>query len=357
MGVFYILLFVPLLIQHISIKGFYIDYKKRNRVAMAFFFFWLTVLVMFRHESVGNDTENYMYFFESFSEMSWAEVGKTSFEFCFSYFNKIVSLLSKNPQFYLAATAICVSGMLYPTYKRLCVDASLTIVLFCFMSTFVMMFSGIRQMLAIGVGFIAYEFVRNKKLIPFILAVCVAIAFHTSAFMLAFMYPLYHARITKKWLYTIVPFLVFIFVFNKPIFSALTMITERYTKYDGSISATGAYSMLILFAAFTAFSFIIPSEPILDKETIGLRNYLLFALALQMFAPLHTLAMRMNYYYIVFIPLLMPIIIEYRSGRWKQVAMAGRHIMVLFFLAYFFFNAYRGNNLHVFPYHFFWERI
>ena len=53
--------------------------------------------------------------------------------------------------------------------------------------------------------------------------------------------------------------------------------------------------MLILFALFTVFAFIIPDELIIDKETTGLRNFLLLSLVLQMFAPLHSLAMRLNY--------------------------------------------------------------
>jgi hypothetical protein len=115
--------------------------------------------------------------------------------------------------------------------------------------------------------------------------------------------------------------------------------------------------MLILFAVFTAFSFIIPDERSIDSEVIGLRNFLLLVLVLQMFAPLHELAMRMNYYYIIFIPLLIPKIVACRSKRWNQVAVLGRHVMVVFFLLYFFITAHGGGALHVFPYHFFWETI
>jgi hypothetical protein len=192
------------------------------------------------------------------------------------------------------------------------------------MSTFVMMFSGIRQMLAVSIGFAAYEFTRKKKLIPFILSVLFALTFHTSAFMIAFMYPLYHAKITKKWLYAVVPVMGIIFVFNKQVFSVLGLILERYTSYDASIVETGAYTMLILFSAFAAFAFLVPEESLLDEETIGLRNFLLLSIVIQMFAPLHPIAMRMNYYYIIFIPLLLPKIIEHRSERWKQVAKVGR---------------------------------
>lgn len=358
MIVFVVLLLVPVLIQHITIKGHRIPYEKKNQKAMAFFFFFLTVLAMLRHESIGNDTGNYKRFFEAFSNMSWVQVGKEPLEFGFSYYNKIVSLITKEPQVFLAITAIIISAMIYYTYKRLCVDTSLTVVLFSTMSTFVMMFSGIRQMLAVGIGCIAYEFTRNKKLVPFIIAVGLAMAFHTSAFMLVFMYPLYHARITKKWLYAVVPILAVVFAFNKPIFMGLSVIIEKYTKYEGVVASTSAYTMLILFTIFAAFAFLIPDESRLDKETIGLRNFMLFSLVLQMFAPLHTLAMRLNYYYIIFIPLLLPKIIEYRSERWKQVAMMGRHVMVIFFLLYFFLIKINSDgNLNVFLYHFFWENV
>ena len=357
MGVFVFLLLVPMLIQHIAIKGLRVDYQKRNNAALACFFCTLTVLVMLRHKSIGNDTKNYIQYFSKFSTTEWVALQKKGLEIGFAYLNKVVALISKEPQFFLSVTAIAVSVMVYPTYKRLCTDASLTIVLFCIMSTFVLMFSGIRQMLAIGVGFVAYEFTRRKKLIPFVLMVLLAMTFHVSAFMLAFMYPVYHVKVTKKWLYVVVPILAMVFLFNRPIFSVLTAILGRLTKYDGSVTSTGAYTMLILFAIFTVFAFLIPDEAQLDSETIGLRNFLLLSLVIQMFAPLHNLAMRMNYYYIIFIPLLLPKIIECRSKRWNQVAVLGRHVMVGFFLLYFFYNASKGGNLHVFPYHFFWETV
>lgn len=357
MLVFYILLLIPLAMQHFSIKGIKFDYQKKNIRALAFFFIFLTILVMLRHESIGNDTQNYINKFVRYSNLNWGRVHQMSFEPGYSYINKIISLVTDEPQVFLGITAVITSALIFPTYKRLCVDSSLTIVLFCVMSTFTMMFSGIRQMLAIGIGFVAYEFTRKKKLIPFVFAVLLAMTFHTSAFMLVFMYPLYHAKITQKWLLAVVPSLAVVYVFNVQIFSFLSLFIERYTEYNTKITETGAYTMIILFAAFTVFSFLVPDEASLDSETIGLRNFLLFALVLQMFAPLHSLAMRMNYYYIIFIPLLLPKIIEHRSERWKQVAKVGRNVMVVFFLVYFFVNAYGGAGLKVFPYHFFWESV
>lgn len=357
MVLFYILLLFPILMQHCTIGGIRINREKKKKKALAFFFVLLAFMVMFRHETVGSDTLNYRSIYERISGMSWDILKEQSAERGFLLYCKILSLFSREPQFFLAATALITTAMIYSTYKRLCTDPSLTIVLFCIMSTFVLMFSGVKQMLACGIGMVAYEYVRKNKILPFFLCVFAAMAIHSSAFMVAFMYPLYHVRITRKWLYFVVPVIVAIFVFNQAIFSFLLTMLSQFTEYEGKISATGAYTMLLLFAFFAVFAFLVPEESSLDQETIGMRNFLLFSLVLQMFAPLHTLAMRMNYYYLLFIPLLLPKIIACRSWRWNQVAIWGRDIMVVFFLLYFFMNAYGGGNLRVFPYHFCWENV
>lgn len=357
MGVFAILLLVPVFWQHVVIRRDGIHYEKKNKHAMAFFFFFLTALVALRHETVGADTENYIYYFNKYAAMSWDEVLATPTEIGFVCLNKLVSLFTENHQVFFGVVAVVTLAMIYPTYRRLCVDASLTIALFCFMSTFVVLFSGIRQMLAVGIGMLAYELTRNKKLVFFILVVGVATLFHTSAFMLVFMYPLYHAKITKKWMFAVVPGLFVVLIFNRQIFAALGWILRQFTKYEATISSTGAYTTLILMIAFDVLAFLIPDESRMDEETMGLRNLLQFSLVLQMFAPLHSWSMRMNYYYLILIPLLMPKVIQCKGEKWKQLATVSRHVMVIFFLVYFFLVNSGSRTLYVFPYHFFWEIV
>ena len=78
--------------------------------------------------------------------------------------------------------------------------------------------------------------------------------------------------------------LAILFIFNNQLFGFLVRILEKYTEYDGTITQTGAYTMLFLFIIFAIFSFVIPDEKAMDAETIGLRNFLLFSVAIQMFA-------------------------------------------------------------------------
>ena len=194
MWVYCFLLLIPLAIQHFTIRVDGIDYQKKNSRALFFFFAMMTVLVALRHETIGKDTRNYIYYFDRFSELSWEQCANESVEVGFAYFSKIISVFTEAPQVLFAITAVVTVAMIYPTYKRLCIDPSLTIVLYVTMSTFVMMFSGIRQMLAIGIGFLAYECARNKKLIFFILLSFVMIRAHfalaiTRVYLLSLSFP------------------------------------------------------------------------------------------------------------------------------------------------------------------------
>ena len=351
---FLILLTFPLLLYPFA-KGTTINRVNLDHLPLSLFFLMLTILVMFRHQNVGNDTANYMKYFMRDAHTEWRYLVDRLPEIGYRIFSKVISLLSDNPHFFIAASGLAVTAMIYPTYRAFCVDPPLTIVLFCIMSTFPMMFSGIRQMLAIGVGMIAFSFVRRKKPISFLLTVAAAMSIHTSAFVLLIMYPLYHARITKKWAFFMIPGLAIAFVFNRQIFHVLGRILQSYTDYDVVETATGAYTMLLLFLAFAVFSFVISDESRMVDDTIGLRNFMLLALVLQMFVPLNYMAMRMNYYYIVFIPLLLPRVIACSRVRYRSIAAASRHIMVAFFFLYFFMNAKPGSCLHAIPYHFFWE--
>ena len=357
MAPFIILLTIPIVmapfVKKIKINGYSLRY-----IPLFLFFVMLTLLLALRHPSVGNDTEEYIYYFQRTAWSSWGSVYKNGFELGFQTFMKLVSMISQDPRFFLVVCSITICALIYPTYRRLCEDSSLSIVIFCISPLFIMMFSGIRQMMALGIGCIAYEFVRRKKLVFFILAVVLAFLFHSSAFVLALMYPVYHFHITKKKLFFVVPVIVLLFIFNKPVFLLLGSILGNFTKFNFNIGETGAFAMLFLYIVFAVFAFLIPDESLLDKETIGLRNFLLLSVILQFFVPLHGLAMRMNDYYIIFIPLLIPRIINRSSIRWRQFAIVGRYVMIVFFYVYFFYNAYSpGVHLHVFPYYFLLESV
>ena len=204
------------------------------------------------------------------------------------------------------------------------------------MSTFIMIFSGLRQAIATSIGLLAYEFVRKKKIFGFFFCVILACGFHHTAFMLLALYPLYHMNLKRKNLWFVIPVLLIVFVFNAQIFTFATDLLTLFfgEGYDTEVEATGAYTTLVLFAFLAVFAYLIPDEKYMDKETIGLRNILLMAVVLQCFAPVHMLAMRMNYYFIIFIPILIPKILKSAPHRFGDIAWLAKVGMTGFFLIY-----------------------
>lgn len=354
-----LLIMLPIILQHVSLKRntLIIGQKKQSEFSMKLFWLLLLVLLVFRHEIIGRDLPVYKYIFEYIANSNWGDALGRSPEIAWSFINKMISLFTNNFRWVIVLSALLATyhiGKAYITYTD---DAALTIALYMNMSCFILLFSGLRQSIAISIGFLAFEYARQKKVIPFFTVVGIAMLFHTSAFMLTLIYPIYHITIKKNLLFFIVPLMILIYVFNQKVFLFLGNILKMFADYDTTITLTGSYTMLVLLILFAIFSFLIPEEHLLDDDTIAMRNYLLLAVILQMFAPLHSLAMRMNYYYLVFVPLLIPKIIKYRSVRWSQIAVVARYVMIIFFVSYFLITAPANNVLDTFPYYFFWETI
>lgn len=327
----------------------------RNRTVMGLFWWMILVLLVLRHETVGIDLAAYRYIFQTIADSSWKEAIGRSPEVGYNFLYKFLSVLTDDFRWVMVLSAILAVWGIASAYGRYSRDALLTIAIFLVMSNFTVLFSGLRQSIAISMGFYAFEQVRRRRPVRFIMWVGLAMLFHTSAFMLLFLYPLYHLPITRRSLLWVVPALGAILAFNGQLFALMQMLLRRFTEYEVEAGSTGAYAMLTLFVLFGVFCFVIPEERKLDRDTRGMRNFLLFAIALQMFAPLHSLAMRMNYYYMAFIPLVIPRVIHCRSIRWGRAALLGRYVMVAFFLTYFLVTASRENLLQTYPYHFFWE--
>jgi hypothetical protein len=213
----------------------------------------------------------------------------------------------------------------------------------------------LRQVIAVGFGVIAYKFTKEKKLLLFLLMVLVATLFHKSAFILVLMYPLYHAKL--KWISSLITASVsvlIVYIFRVPTFRFLGNIFSSI--YDVEITITNAITILLLMIIFVIFCYMLPDNSLMDNDTIGLRNILGLSVVLQIFASVNPLAMRMNYYYLIFIPIVITRAIGYASKKNKKIAEVALLVMILFFTTYYFYFAFLGSDtLHIYPYYFFWE--
>ena len=156
--------------------------------------------------------------------------------------------------------------------------------------------------------------------------------------------------------------MVLVYLFNKQIFeTAVTVLTFLFgEEYSAEITDTGAYTMLILFVLFAIASYVLPDEELMDEEALGLRNFLLAAVVIQSFVPLHQLAMRMNYYFVLFIPVLIPKILKNCKASMRQAGYLSNWVFSIYFLVYYLDKLYTScstgiSSLNTYPYRFFWQ--
>lgn len=159
----------------------------------------------FRSLSFGIDNEAYARYFESHSYLtlaeSWERVITQEGKDPFYYFlgNVFSKMGFSDRGWFVFIAIVYMGGFCYVMYKYS--KNYFTSVLFLLsQSYFYFSMSGLRQTLAMGVCFFAFDFACRKKLVPFILCVLLATQFHSSALIFLIIYPIKNLRFTgKQW--------------------------------------------------------------------------------------------------------------------------------------------------------------
>lgn len=359
---YFILLLAPLIYnlyaRHGKVAFYNIANTREQKIVIGLFFSIFLFLLSLRGLSCGSDTRTYLFYFQHDTARSFNEILHSGdIEVAFTLLEKVISVITKEFQIYITIIAIVCVLPLWRLYLEESEIPYLSIVLFLIIAPFSLYFSGLRQALSVSIGSIAYFFCKRKKIIPYIFTCFIALLFHQSAIMLFLMYPIYRAKITRNWLYVVIPIMALTFAMNSRIYTAIApLMGERYFTRYGAVSSTGAYSTLLMLFVFAVFSILVLDSDNMDEDTIGLRNLLFLSVCLQCFAPVNNIAMRMNYYYLIFVPLEMPKVITRSKKQYKQVAQLTALALCVVFCVYFVYNMYNGSDImQLYPYVGFWQ--
>lgn len=324
----------------------------RKNVLKVFFLIYFFLLAL-RASTVGTDTPNYLNKFYQAAYFTWPQwLSRGTSEVGFTFLTKLIRVFTDNEQVYMTIIAAIIVCPVAYLYCRESEGPVLTMALFLVLPIFGMFFSGFRQAIAIGFAVPAFYCVREKKKLQFALIVLAAMLFHRSAFILSVLYPVYYMRLTRKKLIWIVPALLLIYVLSDRIFSVLmVLLSYIYRGQEWEVVSTGAYSMLLLFSLLLAFSYVFTDESS-SPDIVGLRNILVLSVVLQCFASVNTLAMRVNYYFLLFLPLLIPKVISRASRKNMLTCRVANVVFCVYFFYYFLSN--RQSGFSTFPYVPFW---
>ena len=330
--------------------------KKMQRVFFAWFGgILLFLLFAFRHQSMGIDLGykkdiGYLASFDKISTFSWKQTWNVKvyhYERGYIIFNKVVSAVWNNRQFFLAVVAgVSIYPIAFVFYKK-AQEPLFSWCIYMGLPALLILFSGLRQGIAIGWCFFSILFIQERKPIKFFITVLLCSSFHSSAIIFLIAYPLYHMKTNKDWYILGLCILPIIFIFRYQLFSVLSKIF----KEEAIPNDTCALGLMLVFVGIYIFCFLFGKK---SKEFNGLLNLFYIACVCQLFAGIYNTAMRVGYYFTLPLTLVIPRAVENMQWNFKEKAMI--KILINFAFVLFGLNSlYSSGWACAYPYSFFWQ--
>lgn len=339
----------------------------RKKISISIFFLAIILLLTLRSESMGTDIPSYKFYFESFQHyFNWGKLFnlnalfREDIEPLYVILTVMISKIFGDFRLFLSIIAILSIAPIWRMYCNNIDNPILSILLFLSFDPLVMYVSGIRQGLAMAFVPLAFYYVKEKKLWMFCLVVCLASLTHMSALVTILMYPLYYMKIPIKKMFAVVLIGGGVFFFRWQIYMTILRtvgkIITKIGKHGVSVHSTGAYSFLLFLLALLLFCLIIPDTRGLSQDDLGMQNYLIFCVFIQIFSSVSYLVMRFSLYYLLFMPILIPRIIKKSRHNYK-VAKSTEIILFVLLNIWFLYKvlSLRGAANSYAPYVFMWN--
>lgn len=307
--------------------------------------------------SVGTDVVGYVSIYQAVQYMSFKEIfisnTTISRDPIFYCFLKLLTYLNKDPQFILiviaAIVAICISIFIYKNS----VNVILSFVMFIGLRYFSFTLTGLRQAIAWSLVMLSYDYLKEKKLLKFILIIFLASLFHKSALIFIIAYSLVIMNKIKI-VSLSAPLILFInYITNEGLVKVILKIPmfEQYENYSFGESTNSGSTMLFLYFCILVFGLI------MIKQIIKINNkgYLMYNLAvvgtiITFLSFNYANIFRIGLYFILPIITLFPLTIESIQDRKLQIIL--NFVVVILLIIQFIIigpGAGTGN------YKFFWQ--
>ena len=330
-----------------------IEYRKARNWFCALSFLAVFLLFALKHPFSGGDlryghSSGYLAKFCKIATFSWREAFTAqmgNFERGYILFNKFLAVFSDDHQFFLSGCAlVCLLPVWYLIHKQ-SLQPDLSVYIFMGLPAYSMLFSGLRQAIAISLCAAALLCVVRKKPLWFILTVGFAMTFHKSAAVFFVAYPVYYLKLNKplRWLSCALPFAVY--VLRQPLFAVMGKIYSAYAVPDNN----GSYRLFAVFYMIYLFCCVFSDE---RREICGLKNLFLGACCVQALAGMHSIVMRMGYYFTIPLVLLLPLVVETMEN--KKLAVFFKAAISVCFIVFGLYLLRTSTWARAYPYYAFW---
>lgn len=337
----------------------YITSQKTNRHKIISI--WGGVVLFFygalRSSSVGIDVAGYVNSYLSIQYMSFREIFTSatmvSRDPVFFFFLKLLTYINKDQQFMLivisAIVAICVSTFIYKNS----VNAIVSFMMFIGLRYYSFTLTGLKQAIAWAIIMLSCDYLKEKKLLKFVLIICVASLFHRAALLFILAYPLAKIKRIDIMSFFALFMLLVNYITNSAIIKLIVKIPifEQYIDYAAGESTTSGLTLLLIYTCILLFVFILRKQIIKkNNDVYWMYNLTLVGILITFLTFNYANIFRIGYYFIFPIIILFPLAIKSLPDKKLQTIL---NFVVILLLATQFIiigpGAGTGN------YQFFWQ--
>ena len=331
--------------------------KKRNALFCSGCFMVIFTLLALRSPKMGIDLlgkgekAGYLGSFDIISRYPLQQVLKMesylNYERGYIIFNKLVSMIYNNKQFFLGVCAFLsvLPVMIY--IKKRSRDVLLSVYIYMALPVFLIVFSGLRQAIAIAITVYSMKYIEERKIVKFAIVILLASLFHYSSFVFAIAYPLYYLKLSDNSKFLFVAAIPIIYPLRTPIFN----MVSKFFKDSQATLQTGPFTLFLVF--FLIYIFLIFFNKKQDAHQNGMVNLFYFACICQVFGGIYQIAMRVGYYFMIYSAIAIPNTIsrmeDKRSAKLANILLFG--IFIIYGLYAFRTSTWAGT----YPYKFFWN--
>ncbi|MDT2767635.1 EpsG family protein [Globicatella sulfidifaciens] len=362
------------LLMYILCFGFIFKLKlsitKRKTVYLFATFGLFFLLSALRSSYVGNDTEEYLRVFRNIASSKDFSGYLWRFEKGYLYLNKILSYITMNQQIILIITSLIIMYGFARFIFKYSKSPVLSTYLFFTFGYYGMTMNTIRQSIAIVILLYSYDFLRNRRLIKFVLMVIIASLFHRTAIFFLLAVFITKLRYNKKTLFLFAITSFALYGLFEYIFKFMINIFPTYTYYVESIYLDGNIRMASIINMFVAICVIIigimtkyHKTEMYDRELRGLnnpldgQNYLMLILtgiSITFVSFNFNLLDRVGDYFLIYMIVYLPnSIIRLKNRELRTIIYY--LIIILFFVYATTIIIFRPEWSGIYPYSFHWN--
>ena len=308
------------------------------------------IICGFRHISIGNDTEMYLYKYNKVNMFSdfWMAIKSETTEVGYSILEYLIGRNFSFDFFKTIVAIIAIAPVMYVIYKYSKIPW-VSILVFISFGTLPFYMSGMRQSLAMGITTLSFVFIMERKRTKFILCIIIATIFHSTAIIFLPAYWFQNVIISKKNIIISFIFMILSFVLKDKIFTIFSMFSRQQYNY----SEAGGEKMYIFIILSILLGIIYNGVSCKDNKCNETLLYMMVAVAIIWpIASVNPALFRIYYYYSIFMILFIPnLIYRIKDKIIKLSIYSGYLVVAIYFLVTQVILA--NNNLN--PYMFFWK--